>query len=71
MSLEHEMKKTFVLFTLIVFVSGLNMGMLIGLRQQHKQKDYMIKVLLQQEQQKKDNNNVNLPLIIDGGLKNG
>ena len=66
MSLEHEMKKTFVLFTLIVFVSGLNMGMLIGLRQQHKQKDYMIKVLLDK---KNDSQSMNLPLIIDGELK--
>lgn len=49
---------------LIIFLLGLCCGLLIGLRQQHKQKDYMIKMLLAQPVAVTNSVNVpNLPKI--------
>ena len=47
---------------IIIFLLGLSVGLLIGLRQQHKQKDYMIKMLLAQPVEV-SSNVVNLPKI--------
>lgn len=45
-----------------IFLFGISIGLLIGLRQQHKQKDYMIKMLMAQPTQV-SSNVVNLPKI--------
>ena len=48
----------------IVFLLGLALGALIGLRQQHKQKDYMIKMLMATPVQVSSSDSVpNLPKI--------
>ena len=48
----------------IRFLLGFALGALIGLRQQHKQKDYMIKMLIDQPVQVSNSNSVpNLPKI--------
>ena len=49
---------------IIIFLLGLSIGLLLGLRQQHKQKDYMIKMLLAQPVQVSNSVSVpNLPKI--------
>jgi hypothetical protein len=49
---------------IIIFLLGLCFGLLIGLRQQHKQKDYMIKMLMATPVQVSSSDSVpNLPKI--------
>lgn len=59
------MRDSGLIIWLFIFLFGISIGLLIGLRQQHKQKDYMIKMLMATPVVSSSDSVPNLPKIGD------